>query len=251
MTKQTPWLRVFVEGVVIVGSILLAFGIQAWWDDRQEREEEGRILAGLLQESRTNTAWIARMLPYHQAKAEAVSVLLEAAAEEAPNIGADSIDHVLIDLSGWYITPYERGVLDATLLGGKLDLIENEGLRSRLAAWQRRLADAEARVSAEEVFVLEVWLPFLRENASVPQISNAQTEVAVGLNLGDSYATHTPVRGTVDHTSLLRIREFVNILQEAKWVHEDALNNYSTIGQRLDELIRALEDEVGVGADTS
>ncbi len=25
-----PWLRVFVEGVVIVGSILLAFGIQAW-----------------------------------------------------------------------------------------------------------------------------------------------------------------------------------------------------------------------------
>ena len=25
-----PWLRVFVEGVVIVGSILLAFGIEAW-----------------------------------------------------------------------------------------------------------------------------------------------------------------------------------------------------------------------------
>ncbi len=33
MTKQIPWRRVFVEGVVIVGSILLAFGIQAWWDD--------------------------------------------------------------------------------------------------------------------------------------------------------------------------------------------------------------------------
>ena len=27
MTPQIPWLRVFVEGVVIVGSILLAFGI--------------------------------------------------------------------------------------------------------------------------------------------------------------------------------------------------------------------------------
>ena len=25
MTRQIPWLRVFVEGVVIVGSILLAF----------------------------------------------------------------------------------------------------------------------------------------------------------------------------------------------------------------------------------
>ncbi len=36
MTKQVPWLRVFVEGVVIVGSILLAFGIEAWWDGVQE-----------------------------------------------------------------------------------------------------------------------------------------------------------------------------------------------------------------------
>ncbi len=27
LSRQIPWLRVFVEGVVIVGSILLAFGI--------------------------------------------------------------------------------------------------------------------------------------------------------------------------------------------------------------------------------
>ncbi len=32
MKAQIPWLRVFAEGVVIVGSILLAFGLQAWWE---------------------------------------------------------------------------------------------------------------------------------------------------------------------------------------------------------------------------
>ena len=37
LTPQIPWLRVLVEGVVIVGSILLAFGLQAWWDGFQER----------------------------------------------------------------------------------------------------------------------------------------------------------------------------------------------------------------------
>ncbi len=31
MKAQIPWLRVFVEGMVIVGSILLAFGL-AWRD---------------------------------------------------------------------------------------------------------------------------------------------------------------------------------------------------------------------------
>ncbi len=40
MKPQIPWLRVFVEGVVIVGSILLAFGSEAWWDESQERALE-------------------------------------------------------------------------------------------------------------------------------------------------------------------------------------------------------------------
>ena len=35
LKAQIPWLRVRVEGVVIVGSILLAFGIDAWWDGMQ------------------------------------------------------------------------------------------------------------------------------------------------------------------------------------------------------------------------
>ena len=35
LKPQIPWLRVFVEGVVIIGSILLAFGLQAWWDGVQ------------------------------------------------------------------------------------------------------------------------------------------------------------------------------------------------------------------------
>ncbi len=37
MTPQIPWLRVFVEGVVIVASIRLAFGIVAWWAGLEQR----------------------------------------------------------------------------------------------------------------------------------------------------------------------------------------------------------------------
>ncbi len=34
MTRQIRWLRVFVEGVVIDGSILLALAGAAWWGER-------------------------------------------------------------------------------------------------------------------------------------------------------------------------------------------------------------------------
>jgi hypothetical protein len=39
LTRQIPWLRVFVEGVVIVGSILLAFGIYARGALREPEQE--------------------------------------------------------------------------------------------------------------------------------------------------------------------------------------------------------------------
>ena len=52
--QPIPWTRVLVEGVVIVGSILMAFGIEAWWDGAQERAEEAQLLASLAEEFRAN-----------------------------------------------------------------------------------------------------------------------------------------------------------------------------------------------------
>ena len=42
--------RWLIELAVIVVSILLAFGIDAWWEERQDRREEAEILAGLERE---------------------------------------------------------------------------------------------------------------------------------------------------------------------------------------------------------
>jgi len=45
MKDQIPWLRIFAEGVVIVFSILLAFGIDAWSEERQEQGRYQDLLA--------------------------------------------------------------------------------------------------------------------------------------------------------------------------------------------------------------
>ena len=49
LTRGIPWGRVAVEGVVIVASILIAFGIDAWWDSRQRRFDEDELLAAVQQ----------------------------------------------------------------------------------------------------------------------------------------------------------------------------------------------------------
>jgi len=64
--KQIPLLRILAEGAVIVVSILLAFGIDAWWGGYQLRQDERALLhelrntlsedlAGIAQEADTIT----------------------------------------------------------------------------------------------------------------------------------------------------------------------------------------------------
>ena len=50
MKQPIPWTRLIAESIAIVGSILLAFAIDAWWDKLQDTAEERRILVGLSDE---------------------------------------------------------------------------------------------------------------------------------------------------------------------------------------------------------
>jgi hypothetical protein len=61
LKPQIPWFRVFVEGVVIVGSILLAFGIEAWWDGRQERQEVAQSLELIARDLERDSALMVRV----------------------------------------------------------------------------------------------------------------------------------------------------------------------------------------------
>jgi len=65
LNRQVPWLRVFVEGVVIVLSILLAFGIEAGWSERQERADEADAIAQLVTDFRAHD-WFLRMMQEHE-----------------------------------------------------------------------------------------------------------------------------------------------------------------------------------------
>ena len=77
MKAQIPWLRVFVEGVVIVASILLAFGLQAWWEGVQEREEERATLERLAAEFGVVDSVLGQWQANHKGVAEASEVLLQ------------------------------------------------------------------------------------------------------------------------------------------------------------------------------
>ena len=50
MPESRNWKRLALEAVVIVSSILLAFGIDAWWQEGEEQREVRESLAALRSE---------------------------------------------------------------------------------------------------------------------------------------------------------------------------------------------------------
>jgi hypothetical protein len=46
--QRIKWTHFVVEGLVIVASILLAFGIEAWWDGRKEAARRAEFVAALI-----------------------------------------------------------------------------------------------------------------------------------------------------------------------------------------------------------
>lgn len=155
--------RTLIEGVVIVASILLAFGVDAWWDERQERVEETEILAGLHREFEEYWTVLLARIDQHAQMLSAMAAVLESIEGGAWISGEWDLDAAVGRALSPPTTALGNGVRDALVQAGRLDVLSDATLRERLAGWpayQEEMFD-------DEVFgrdlVFSQLLPFLTE----------------------------------------------------------------------------------------
>ncbi len=160
---QIPWKRVVVEGLAIILSILLAFGIDAAWDASQERAKEREYLAALRVEMVLASEELAedhgrrdRWLAWSD------SILDEASGRTVP----DSVVNVWIQQVGMLMTRFfpPSAVLNDLLSSGSLSILTSTDVRFSLLAYQQH----RERVNFMEDWAREVdedgLRPYLTEN---------------------------------------------------------------------------------------
>jgi len=152
VARQIPWLRIFVEGAVIVGSILLAFGVDAWWSEVQDREAEQQALAGLASDFTANAERIRTTIRVHEAAEALVRDLGKMSEVQLSAVPPDSVRlYVTAQAVPMSFDPQD-GTLDAIIASGRLELITDTRLREALVEWKSLVEDAE-----EEVAELREW----------------------------------------------------------------------------------------------
>jgi hypothetical protein len=132
-TRQIPWLRIFAEGVAIVVSILLAFGIQAWWEERQEREEERRILQALSEDFSETREDLLSNTAGTVESSEQAKELLRIMSEGSANEQAEEVIALLANsFTTWTYEP-RLSTYEEIIGSGDLGLVRSDTLRVQMA----------------------------------------------------------------------------------------------------------------------
>jgi hypothetical protein len=166
LRKQIPWLRILVEAAVIVGSILLAFGIEAWWAGVGEQERERGYLLSLREEfgevlSQLAVVEAERGLALHGVESLIGQIQGDQRAPTDSLFMWFSLTSMPVSLDP------PRGVFDDAAASGVIQLIQLDKLRVALAQYGPSLARVRVQDEAASA-VTELRLqPFLE--ARVPR----------------------------------------------------------------------------------
>jgi len=86
-----------------------------------------------------------------------------------------------------------------------------------------------------------VLMPFMYQNALVPQLSNAHPAMP---GTGAFSQSRIPVGDTWNHADLIPDSEFIGIITHRLWNQNDVMTVYSDLKATLEKLILAIDEEL-------
>jgi len=155
------WALLFTEGVLIVASILLAFALDSWWDERKQRVEEAEILQGLKQEFLQNRDMLEETMAEHAENLRVLEQLVAASRDGHWDASTAALDVALAALIAPGTTDLGAGVLDALISSGRMELLTNRNLRARLAGWEGVWGEVRDDEEMARQFILDTVIPYL------------------------------------------------------------------------------------------
>ena len=136
--EEIPWKRLSVEAAAIVASILLAFAIDAWWNELQSDRAVGEVLKAVRSEMQFNVEALGISIVHHEE--------IVAAIGTAQNNGtADGLPRKAV-INVEVFEP-STGALDTLVATGLISDIDNTDLRISLGAFARLAQDLNERES--------------------------------------------------------------------------------------------------------
>jgi hypothetical protein len=134
-TSERSLRRLVGEGIAIVLSILLAFAIDAWWEEQAERTEEKEILKSLVAEFEANRAEAELIIAIHRRQIQSMAILVSLTDEQILSMSSEEIAKLITSMANPWGFDAVRGTTDALIGSGKLGILQDRRLREALTTF--------------------------------------------------------------------------------------------------------------------
>ena len=235
-SHRLPWVRLFAETVAIVLSILIAFALDAWWDDRRENAEQRRYLVAIAADFEANQELLRRYESMYREVDIGTRALI--GMLEGPGPGAPvSVPDSLVTAAA-FVATYDpsRAAYEDLLNGGGLASIRNEALRHDLAAWPPQLEDALENETFAATLVLEQLLPTLGQSEDLKGVFDLFETYWVTQGFPDEWRNRT--------TEVLPTEPLVNLLRQRAWRYWLTLEEFQRLHELQDSILSAIRTEI-------
>ncbi len=145
------WRDATRDVVLIVVSIIIAFAVDAWWEELAEQRQEQDHLAALLAEFEVVRLGLDAQLSAVARSRGATEEILRLTGPSPSSVSADSLAGLINDSFNLGVFASAGGALQALLASGGLSLIQSDSLSALLAEWPRL---RESIAANEELLVL-------------------------------------------------------------------------------------------------
>ena len=182
--KSDLWSRLSLEGLVIVVSILLAFALDATWDDRQEKFRRDEYLSVLEDEFRAAAEEMQEQLGDHENQRRNIETLLKQLGD-----GQDFSADAFGNLTGlYYFGPAHPVFTD--LANSSVDILEFPELRYALFRYGRQKEFLANLHSRETVLYQQDMRPYLARRFVVSNEGEVEGGAAVRRIKADDTSFH-------------------------------------------------------------
>ncbi|MBO3115438.1 hypothetical protein J4050_01685 [Winogradskyella sp. DF17] len=151
------------EIILVVIGILIALQINNWNENRLNTIEEQTILKALKTEISENQITLTKDLQRHTNVLRLLTELSDYIEPEPKLISDKRLDSLMFSL-GW-LPSYnpKEGVLNSVISSGKISLIKNTELNSKLASWTSLMNEYNTALNWSEKDVFDLVLPYLQK----------------------------------------------------------------------------------------
>ena len=180
--QNISWLRLSTEAAAIILSILVAFMIDAWWDDVQQRKHLETVLASLEAGFTENITLIDQNIDYVTTDRNRVQRFIDMTPDEAAKIPPEETFSILEAIWRPGTNENNSSLLISILDAENINLLGDNALQEAIARWRTQIDELDERAGQLAINEGEALLALGRYPQVAAVLAHADDENARSLS---------------------------------------------------------------------